>query len=397
MSSPVVDEHEIEMDNFDAQAGVGDDEFVRDEDVNIDSAADGILEKKRVQGQTTSNNIHARSFEEREEVTFDKGQAMGPTDKRVSDLTNFIGTIARNPRFITLVHTSWHAVSHDIKRRMWEYVNVGTINFLNVYFFVYFLLSEDKYTLFCIVQVHNSSRRREVGNDRSSDAWRRHKRNIKMKYFNKNATDEDMLQNRPNEIPEVQFRQLIEYWKDSDVQRATKENNEEPSKSEMFIATRTKKGKEVHTDTQVAISELQNRQSFGETTDDALRAVFGKEQPGRVRCYGRSVTTSSLKKDEEITKLKQKHANEMTSLKEEMKEMLREEMRSFLSQVVQNNHELNFHDMQGCAGSNIPSPVDASSARAIRGQNLPHSSGSTHTPNLEKVFIFHTSKNLPQS
>ncbi|XP_019237058.1 PREDICTED: uncharacterized protein LOC109217282 [Nicotiana attenuata] len=109
-----------------------------------------------------------------------------------------------------------------------------------------------------------------------------------MKYFNKNATDEDMLQNRPNEIPEVQFRQLIEYWKDLDVQamcqlnsenrkkpkwrhrmgpinfgrirvalRATKENNEEPSKSEMFIATRTKKGKEVHTDSQVAI----NRQS----------------------------------------------------------------------------------------------------------------------------------------
>ncbi|XP_019255452.1 PREDICTED: uncharacterized protein LOC109234066 [Nicotiana attenuata] len=131
-------------------------------------------------------------------------------------------------------------------------------------------------------------------------------------------------------------------------------------------------------------SELQNRQSSGETADDAFRAVFGKEQPGRVRCYGRSVTTSSLKKDEEIAKLKQKHANEMTSLKQEMKEMLREEMRSFLSQVVQNNHELNFHDIQRCAGSNIPSPVDARSARAIRGQNLPHSSGSTHAPNLEK-------------
>nr|XP_016452816.1 PREDICTED: uncharacterized protein LOC107777333 [Nicotiana tabacum] len=219
------------------------------------------------------------------------------------------------------------------------------------------------------------------------DAWRRHKRNIKMNYFNKNATDEYMLQNRPNEIPEVQFCQLIEYWKDSDVQRSTKENNEELSKSEIFIATRTKKEKEVHTDTQVAISELQNCQSSGETADDAFRAVFGKEHPGRVRSYDRSVTISFLKKVEEITKLKQKHANEMTSLKEEMKEMLREEMRYFLSQVVQNNHELNFYDIQGCAGSNIPSPVDASSARAIKGQNLPHSSGSTHAPNLEKENI----------
>ncbi|KAH0633081.1 hypothetical protein KY284_035867 [Solanum tuberosum] len=53
--------------------------------------------------------------------------------------------------------------------------------------------------------------------------------------------------------------------------RATKENNEEPSKSEMFIATRTKTGKDLHTDTQVAMAEFQNRQNSGETTDDALR------------------------------------------------------------------------------------------------------------------------------
>ncbi|XP_019234614.1 PREDICTED: uncharacterized protein LOC109215059 [Nicotiana attenuata] len=177
-----IDEHEIELEIF---VEVGDDEFVRDEDANIDCAAYGTSEKKRVRGQTTCKNIHARSFEEREEVTFDKGQAVGPTDKRVSDLTNFIGTIARNPRFITLVHTSWHAVSKDIKQRMWEYVN-----FL-------FPTEGEKWVMAGL-----------------RDAWRRHKRNIKKKHFNKNATVEDLLQNRPNEIPEVQFCQLLEYWKD---------------------------------------------------------------------------------------------------------------------------------------------------------------------------------------
>ncbi|KAG5577006.1 hypothetical protein H5410_057140 [Solanum commersonii] len=50
-----------------------------------------------------------------------------------------------------------------------------------------------------------------------------------------------------------------------------------------------------------------NCQNFGEKTDDAFRAVFGMEQPDRLRCYCRSVTTSSLKKDEETNKLKQKH------------------------------------------------------------------------------------------
>ncbi|KAK6803140.1 hypothetical protein RDI58_000924 [Solanum bulbocastanum] len=99
-------------------------------------------------------------------------------------------------------------------------------------------------------------------------------------------------------------------------QRAAKDNNEEPSKPEMFIATRTKVGKDIKADAQAAIAECPNCQNSGEKTDDAFREVFGKEQPGRLRCYGRLVTTSSLKKDEEINNLKQKHANEITSLKE---------------------------------------------------------------------------------
>ncbi|OIT37790.1 hypothetical protein A4A49_64027 [Nicotiana attenuata] len=183
MSSPIIDEREIELDNSVTQDEVGDDEFIGDEDMNIDGAAGGTSEKKRFRGQTTCRNIHARSFEEREEVTFDKGQAVRPTDKRVSDLTNFLGTIARNPRFIPLVHTSWHAVSKDIKQRMWEYVNSK------------FLIPAEgeKWVMTGL-----------------RDAWKRHKRNIKKKYFDKNATIEQMLQNCPNEIPEVQFRQLIE-------------------------------------------------------------------------------------------------------------------------------------------------------------------------------------------
>ncbi|KAH0757864.1 hypothetical protein KY290_021357 [Solanum tuberosum] len=249
------------------------------------------------------------------------------------------------------------------------------------------------------------------------DAWRQYKQKIKDRYFDKNSTVEDMLAKRPDDMPEEQFRQLIKYWKHPTVQamcemnsrnrkkqkwrhrmgpinfarvrvalRATKENNEEPSKSEMFVATRTKTGKDLHTDTQVAIAELQNRQNSGETADDAFTAVFGKEQAGRIRCYGRSVTTSSLKKDEETNELKQKHANEITFLKEEMNEM-REEMRHFFSQLLQNNSGLNVRDMPGCVRSIIASPIDASSAQAVKGQNLPHSSGSTHDPDLQKFFF----------
>ncbi|KAK6803260.1 hypothetical protein RDI58_001044 [Solanum bulbocastanum] len=59
-----------------------------------------------------------------------------------------------------------------------------------------------------------------------------------------------------------QFRQLIEYWK-------------HPT--------------------------IQNHQNSGETTDDEFGAVFGKKQPDLLRCYGRLVTKSSLKKDEDLT------------------------------------------------------------------------------------------------
>ncbi|KAG5571527.1 hypothetical protein H5410_061293, partial [Solanum commersonii] len=167
-----------------------------------------------------------------------------------------------------------------------------------------------------------------------------------------------MLEKCPDDILECQFRQLIEYWKHPTVQRATKQNNEEPSKSEMFIATRTKTGKEIQADTQVAI----NHQNSGETADDAFM------------------------KDEETNNLKENYANEVTSLKEEMNDMI-EEMRHFFSQLLQKNPGLNVRDMPGCVGSNIASSIDAGSAQVVKGQNLPHSFGSTHDPVLQKADI----------
>ena len=44
------------------------------------------------------------------------------------------------------------------------------------------------------------------------DAWKRYKRYIKKNHFDKYDSMEDMLQNHPMDIPEVQFRKLIRYW-----------------------------------------------------------------------------------------------------------------------------------------------------------------------------------------
>ncbi|KAG5591533.1 hypothetical protein H5410_042047 [Solanum commersonii] len=62
-------------------------------------------------------------------------------------------------------------------------------------------------------------------------------------------------------------------------------------------------------------------------------------------------------------------------------------MRHLFTQLLQNNLGLNFQDIPGCVGSNLASPIDASSAQAIRGTNLPHSSGSAYDSVLQKENV----------
>ncbi|KAG5576644.1 hypothetical protein H5410_056778 [Solanum commersonii] len=114
------------------------------------------------------------------EIGIDCRKAVEPTSKVVSELTNFIGTISRNPRFINLMYTSWHAVPKDMKNRMGEYINVRTIDFEIAYFISKFLIPvEGKKWVMTGLR----------------DAWRQHKRRIKERCFDKNSTVEDMLKN----------------------------------------------------------------------------------------------------------------------------------------------------------------------------------------------------------
>ncbi|KAG5595455.1 hypothetical protein H5410_036687 [Solanum commersonii] len=60
-------------------------------------------------------------------------------------------------------------------------------------------------------------------------------------------------------------------------------------------------------------------------------------------------------------------------------------MRHLFTQLLQNNLGLNFQDIRGCVGSNLASPIDASSTQVVRGTNLPHSLGSDHNSVLQKL------------
>ncbi|RYR14258.1 hypothetical protein Ahy_B04g070832 isoform A [Arachis hypogaea] len=93
--------------------------------------------KKKTRGKTTCKKLHATDFNDRREVEFFQGQPVGPTNEVVSDLNQLLGTTVRNPRFVTLLYTSWSGVPSKLKEEMWEYANVckyGIIdNFLLIY------------------------------------------------------------------------------------------------------------------------------------------------------------------------------------------------------------------------------------------------------------------------
>ncbi|MED6202568.1 hypothetical protein PIB30_106850, partial [Stylosanthes scabra] len=97
------------------------------------------------------------------------------------------------------------------------------------------------------------------------------------------------------------------------------ENNEEPSRAEIFTVTRTStKGKEIDPKSQSTIDELTSRIEAGQDHEEAFVQVLGKDQLGRLRCYGASVTKSSLKRHEEIRQVRGEYDQKVSSLERQM-------------------------------------------------------------------------------
>ncbi|CAK8536787.1 unnamed protein product [Lathyrus sativus] len=138
----------------------------------------------------------------------------------------------------------------------------------------------------------------------------------------------DRLKHRPKSISEVHFKKLLVYWKDTHIQDIIQKNAvnrskqkfilrvgptnfaricakmrenkdvQEVTQAEMFIETRkSRKGKQVDEETQFVIDKLQESiKTSTETGTQTFQSLLGKEKPGRVRCYGRTVTPSLLEK-----------------------------------------------------------------------------------------------------
>ncbi|KAJ1375838.1 putative transposase, Ptta/En/Spm, plant [Sesbania bispinosa] len=241
---------------------------------------------------------------------------------------------------------------------------------------------------------------------RINDAWRSYKSKVKKKHYEKYSTLKERLKNLPMTIPETHFKQLMAYWGNRTIQNISKKNainrakqkyvhrtgpinfarirakllekkndGEEVTQAEMFIEThKSRKGKEMDEQTQFAIKKLQDSiDDSNESAKKPFESLFGKAKSGRVRCYGRIVTPSQLKRNKEIKALKKQHSIELNSCinkSQGMEALLR-------CLLKQNNPTLD------------DEATDIMIANAIANENsatMPHSSTSTHTPNIEKVI-----------
>ncbi|XP_058732396.1 uncharacterized protein LOC131603936 [Vicia villosa] len=164
----------------------------------------------------------------------------------------------------------------------------------------------------------------------------------------------EQLKNRPQEVPEEDFKKLLEYWRDENTKevshqnaqnivqlkwrhrmgnkgfavirekmRESNEDKEPPTQAEMFIATRqSRKRKELDQETNHAITKLQDLiENHGKTSSEAFESVLGKQKPGRMRCYGRTTTPTLLKRNEEIARLKREHPAEVRQFNDRIQEM----------------------------------------------------------------------------
>ncbi|MED6129493.1 hypothetical protein PIB30_108525, partial [Stylosanthes scabra] len=126
--------------------------------------------------------------------------------------------------------------------------------------------------------------------------------------------------------------------------------------------------------------ELTSRIETEQDHEEAFVQVLGKDQPGRLRCYGASVTKSSLKRDEEIRQVRGEYDQKVSSLERQM-EGVCGLLKVMLQQMNPGKSEDDIATLVQAARN---SPSDASS----RPKNTPHSSEATHFPPNDELCHF---------
>ncbi|KAL8119243.1 hypothetical protein AgCh_016677 [Apium graveolens] len=137
-----------------------------------------------------------RSVEQRIVIGMnDDYQPIAENDKILSELSSFIGTLAK--RCVSLTYVTWRHVPIQLRLTLWNYVKARYI-------------IPDELENWVIETIHS--------------CWKTYKSRIKAGHFTPYENDESRLVNRPDDIPLETFKLLLEYWNDENVQKRANTN-----------------------------------------------------------------------------------------------------------------------------------------------------------------------------
>ncbi|XP_057520801.1 uncharacterized protein LOC130801057 [Amaranthus tricolor] len=161
------------------------------------TTAENSTPKKTGRGPTLLTHVHKRTMNERPLIILNcYGQPIGPTKKHMSEYSLFLGTLARNSEYLPLNYCDWPSVPQNAKDEVWDYV-------------------QRKYLV--------SSEGKDWALETIGCQWKGWKCRSKALYYYPYATYEERWKNRPNTIPESQFKQLLHYWDDEGTQVSVEE------------------------------------------------------------------------------------------------------------------------------------------------------------------------------
>ncbi|XP_019238222.1 PREDICTED: uncharacterized protein LOC109218322 [Nicotiana attenuata] len=139
-------------------------------------------EEKRKRGKTLMPSVHGRK-ERKLIVLNENNQPIGPTGDVVAELGSFLGSLARNAAFCPLNVFNWRKL--QTKEDMWIYIKGK-----------YDIPVAAKRWVFDLIQ----------------NAWRKYKNQLFNDHYKPYENDEHRMEKRPVDVPESQFRDLLNYW-----------------------------------------------------------------------------------------------------------------------------------------------------------------------------------------
>ncbi|XLS43362.1 hypothetical protein HN51_000227 [Arachis hypogaea] len=296
---------------------------------------------KRKKGPTKCLKTHGLSYEDRLSIRLNKyGQPIGCNRAKLS---SHLGTLVRNAHLAPLTYTSWHGLKYN-----WEDLWEATIGKFDI-----------------------GERAKGWVFKTLGSSWRTYKSRLKNQYFKENMPLVYNIKNCPRTVPLEHWKILVQFWSLDMIKEQSKKNKasrakntsqhttgskifaeireeeamknpdrREPSRVNMFFLThKSRDGKPMSEGTSKIFSEL----------EDAIvshpKKLERKDQPGRVRTYGRGVVASDLwgsrsqvETERLIKEVKENAQTEIQNIQQKMQEemeiKLQERVEDMKSQML---------------------------------------------------------------